>query len=280
MPKIKYRYCCSHSDILIELLNKNHIEYNISDFPTISCKLVNFDIISDKQIDEALEKHLVTIEPKPTCFVTKIYNPKEMRSAQWFSMWCDNMKIEELPNAPAYEYQCRKNELYANHRKQVRPFTLRKNVKWGTKRGFIAAMGDPTLLFISARTKDLLLQYSVSNIDFFPVINFSTNLPFDDVYQMIITNILPDEALIIDEADNCQKKTCGMCGKVQYWIDGTYQLKVKGNYLSTEHDVYATNKLFGAGFARREIIVSRRFYEIIQANKLGRTLHFEPILID
>lgn len=280
MPKIKFRYCCNYSDILIELLSENHIKYEISDFSAISCKLVNFDIMSDKEIVEALEKYLAVTEPKPTCTATKIFSPQEMRSAKWFSLWCDNMKIEELPNVPVYEYQCRTNEIYANHREQVRPFTLRKSIKWGTNRGFIAAMGDPTTLFVSARMKELILQYNITNIDFSPVINSSTNLPFDDVYQMVITNILPDEALIIDEADNCQKKTCDMCGKAQYWIDGTYQLKVKGDYLSAEHDVYATNKLFGAGFARREIIVSRRFYEIIQSNKLGRTLHFEPILID
>ncbi len=136
---------------------------------------------------------------------------------------------------------------------------------------------NPPIGIILCTAKDsIAAEYALGGLSN----NISTNLPFDDVYQMVITNILPDEALIIDEADNCQKKTCDMCGKAQYWIDGTYQLKVKGDYLSTEHDVYSTNKLFGAGFARREIIVSRRFYDLIQANKLGRTLHFEPILID
>lgn len=279
MPKIKYRYACTHSETLIELLDKNLIQYEISDFPTISLKLVVFCILNDKLVDEALKKHLDTMQPKPTCIATKIFGSKEMKSAEWFSLWCDNMKIEELPETPAYEYQCRANEIYVGHREQVRPFTLRKSVKWGNNRGFIAAMGDPTLFFISAKTKYLLLQNNVSNIEFSPVINLSANVPFDDVYQMMITNILPDEALVIEQSDNCHKSTCEICGKVQYQIDGTYQLKVKGSYLSAEQDVYATNKLFGGGFARREIIVSRRFYEIIQEHKLGRTLHFEPIII-
>lgn len=236
--------------------------------------------MNDEKIGKALEKCLAVADPKPTCFATKIFTPQEMHSAKWFSLWCDNTKIEEIPTVPAYEYQCRTNEIYANHREQVRPFTLKKSIKWGANRGFIAAMGDPTTLFVSAQTKELLLQHNIVNIEFYPVNKFSNNVPFDDIFQMTITKILPDEALIINEADNCKKVTCDICGRVQYWINGTYQLKVKAAFLSSEQDIYATNKLFGAGFARREIIVSRRFYEIIQEHKLGRTLHFEPIIID
>lgn len=65
MPKIRFRYCCNYSNILIDLLNENSIKYEISDFSAISCKLVAFHIMSDEKIGKALEKYLAVTEPRP-----------------------------------------------------------------------------------------------------------------------------------------------------------------------------------------------------------------------
>ena len=47
-----------------------------------------------------------------TCFKSLSFTKSEMSSAEWYSMLCDNMKIEEDGNHSAYEYSCR----YAENR--------------------------------------------------------------------------------------------------------------------------------------------------------------------
>lgn len=277
MPKINHRYCCNYTDDLVELLERNRVKFSISDFPSLSQRLVEFNICHADVANEKLNEEIRNT--KITCFVTKVFSKKEMDSATWFSLWCDNMKIEEMPDMPAHEYHCRINEIYAAHREQKRPFTLRKSVNWGANRNFVAAMGECTLLFSNMRAKQTLLQHNINGVVFGPVNRFSTGIPFDDMFQIIVTNILPRDALVIEEADNCRKSVCEICGREQYRIDGSFQLKVKESYLQSNVDAYATEKMFGAGFARREVIVSRKFYEITRNLKLDRTIHFEPILL-
>ncbi len=278
MPKLQLRYSCDYSDELVQQLQIKGIKYDVRDLrPTIQYRSISFSINSNELIDEAFCR--LVNQHQTTCFKKLQFSKKEMDSAEWFSMWCDNMKVEARPDVSTYLYECEYNKIYAKHRKQVQPFWLKKGIKWNNNRNFIALLGEPTCLFVNGHTRNLLQESVAHDIEYLSVINRATGEPYDTVFQFSPQTVIPRNDIIIEESDSCRKVVCQYCGKTQYDVDGAFRLMLKKtNYLS-EHDVLKTERLFGAGFARDMIIVSKRFYSLIEDNQLGRTLHFEPIII-
>ena len=277
MPKVQLRYCCHYSGELIRALEERGIRYEDSDFPAIGMHTVVFKM----QDDPSDASRLKTLADKSciTCFKSLVFSKSEMSSAEWYSMWCDNMKIEENGDHSAYEYSCRYAANRAQHRKQIRSFVLKKPIKWSANRFFVAMLGDNRTLLVKAQTKEILENSGIKGIYWLDVLD-KRGERYEDTFQLTAETVIPTEALILNKTEYRKKICCEICGKEQYSIDGTFQLRVRKSALNPAIDIAQTEAIFGEGFAKPATLVSKRFYETVVGNGLGKTMHFVPIILE
>lgn len=277
MPKVQLRYCCNYSEKLIRALEERGIQCEVSDLPTIGMHTIVFKMCDDQPDDSRLK----TLADKSciTCFKSLVFSKSEMNSAEWYSMWCDNMKIEEDGDHSAYEYSCEYAANRAQHRKQIRSFVLKKPIKWSANRFFVAMLGDGRTLLAKTQTKDILNNSGIKGICWLDVLD-KCGERFEDTFQLTAETVIPTEALILNEMEYRKKICCEICGKEQYSIDGSFRLRVRKSALNPAIDIVRTEAIFGDGFANPAILVSKRFYETVVRNGLGKTIHFEPIILE
>jgi len=272
MPKVQLRYCCNYSEELIRTLEEHGIQIQYG-----PSELIIFEMWDNQSDDSRLKK--LADKFCITCFKSLVFSKAEMSSAEWYSMWCDNMKIEEDGERSAYEYSCKYAVNRAQHRIQIRPFVLKKPVKWSANRFFAAMLGDASTLLVKAHTKEILENSGIKGACYSEVLD-RRGEEYADIFQLTADTVIPTEALILNSSDYRKKIICKNCGREQYSIDGGFRLRVRRNALNPSVDITQTETIFGEGFAEPAIIVSKRFYEAVMENGMGRTMHFEPILLE
>lgn len=275
MSTVVKNYSCILYPELVEYLNEKEIPYTIKAGYGKGEQRIMFSI-NESQDDDVFKK-IIKIRYTLLCTKERVFSEKEFNSAKWFSMWCDNMKIEENEDSDTFQYECNFGKGRYYHKKQVNPYVVDKTVKWTSNRFFISGYLSSTHLFVKDKTKYLLMDSGFDEFEYWPVLYAKSREQMKDVYQIIPKHKLSDTALILEESESCKKKACKVCGSVQYVIDGGFQLKVKEEYLENGIHVYQTNELFGYGFTNNCVIVSREFYNFIKKNHMDKSLHFNPI---
>lgn len=90
----------------------------------------------------------------------------------------------------------------------------------------------------------------------------------------------PGLALVNDTI--IEANTCKKCGNTKYLPSGRGVIYKKEAFTNINADIVMSDELFGAGdlhFAIRDIIISRKFYEIITANRFDKQLRLEPVML-
>lgn len=117
----------------------------------------------------------------------------------------------------------------ANHRNQVSPYEFRNLIKWGKNHFYSSYFGGFETIFCDDLAKSIIKNAEFQDIEFMPVIHYKKGRYLDNVHQMIFSNVLPNESLILDK--HFIKKECDMCGTIQYEYSGLSRLGVHKEFL-------------------------------------------------
>ena len=123
---------------------------------------------------------------------------------------------------------------------------------------------------------NLIQNQDYVGIQFAPVIAYKKGCYAENIHQMIFSQVLPDEALILD--NGFQRTPCPLCGQIQYTYNMLSRIQVKKSFLGIS-DFYRTNEIFGDGFADPFLIVSNRVFRTLTQFKLTKNIEFQPLLL-
>lgn len=295
--KISRHFFESLSDYqdLIPVLKKAGIPYRTLLNPADEPYLLVFDIIVDSPewkifVDE-FPKHLSF----PNSSAQMIFDEKEVESARWLAMFCrleKDVACEDLEGITFSAAPCRHTCV------QIDDYRFKCKVIWGRSH-FLMPM-NVIDIFVDDLAKDVMIKEHLSGVDFRPVKKKKTDVIIPNVNQLVSTNILPQGTVIIgqgrvkekcewrgyhqvryDNGDVKEKLECSVCHKVQYICDDLYQFKLKREVLEKASlDCYTTADRFGMD-GQTQWIVSQRFYQVLKAHQMTRSLVFEPVeLVD
>lgn len=273
VPRVIYRYCCIYSAVLCCALDEAGIGYTLDTLPEriVICTL-DGETLHGSGLQPLLDARRIT------CISSLRFTKRELRDAPYFSLRCNYNKLEPASGTQPFDFSCIYAFDRAQHRVQTAPFTLAKPFRWGTH-SFVSELGNGTELFLKDRAKRSLEADALDGIDYRPVYRVGQATPLEDIFQLVPSHLLPTEALELPEEDISETVICPQCGRRQYVRKGHAQLRVRSAFLSQGFDLYATEELFGAGFAQRGLIVSQKFYQCVEKNALGRNLVFEPVIL-
>lgn len=273
MPRVEYRYCCTYSAALCRALDEAGIGYALDVLPEkiVICTL-DGEMLQTSGLQPLLDARRVT------CLTSLRFTKREKRDAPWLTLRCNYNKIEPANGTQPFALSCVSASGRAQHRAQIAPFTLTRPFRWGTH-SFVSELGSPTNLFLSARAKRLLDAEELDGLTYRPVYRAGQTAPLEDIFQLVPRHLLPTEVPELPAEDIAETVICPQCGRRQVVLKGHAQLRVRRAFLSQGFDLYATEAIFGAGFAQRALIVSQKFYRCIENNALGRNLIFEPVIL-
>lgn len=270
MPRVEYRYCCTYSAALCRALDEADVGYTVDALPEkiVICTL-DGETLQGRALQPLLDASRIT------CLSSLRFTEREREKAAWLTLRCGCNKL--VPADGAMPFVCRAPG-QVGHSEQIASFTLQRDVRWGA-RGFVTALENASVLFLSARVRRILEGEGLAGLAFLPVYRVGESAPLDDVFQLATPNLLPRDALELPAENIAETHACPHCGRRQYVLKGHAQLRIKKAALSAEKDIYFTDELFGAGIPQRGILVSQKFYQCIKRNALGRGLSFEPVIL-
>lgn len=273
--KTERYYCLPCDESLKQLLNS----YNIKvDYDADSTGLMTFSVYEED------DYFIKILDYLPKQYLgSYIYSKEELLNAEWLTMRSTNDKLEAVNTDHTFAFSCRtkKNFGYgeidiAYHRKQVFPYEFRHPIKWGKNHFYSSYFGGFETIFCDDLAKSIIKNEEFQDVDFMPVIHYRKNQYLDNIHQIILSNVLPNESLILDK--HFIKKECDICGAIQYEYSGLSRLGVYAEFLKNA-DFYRTNYIFGSGYTNAFNIVSNRVYRLITDKKIDRNLSFEPLLV-
>ena len=282
--KISRHFFESLSDYqdLIPVLKKAGIPYRTLLNPADEPYLLVFDIIVDSPewkifVDE-FPKHLSF----PNSSAHRIFDETEVESARWLTLFCrleKDVACDDLEGITFSLSSCR------HTRVQIDDYRFKHEVKWG-KCHFL----EPTTeidMFVDDLAKDVMIKEHLSGIDFRPVKKKKTDVIIPNVNQLISTSVLPQGTVVVGQKECKTKTECPICHRTRYTFGlihefNLYQFKLKREVLEkAPMDYYTTEDLFGDYAGTTQRIVSQRFYQVLKAHQMTRSLVFEPVdLVD
>ena len=226
----------------------------------------------------------------PVQFVTVIYMPQytqdELRNAQWLDVRNTSEKVDPVNIGTVDTYQCFiKMSSYGRplgyHKVQAEPYVLRKPLKWG-RASFVSATYHQERLFCNESTLRLLEQNGFVGIRTMPVLRKSTGQPVEDIVQIDIPHVIPDDAVV--PVCGMTEFVCEKCGMhMLRWGDGRSHFGLRKGVLDESVDLWKTKPMFfGRGdvaphSAQEQVIVSQRLYRFLVDHKLDRGFVFTPL---
>lgn len=259
---------------LIKYLDNNDIVYEHSN-------LTNFiilEVFTDEPYWNELENILKLHDKTPT-IVEKIYTKKELNNAEWFEIG-STYRLGYPQPEDEYKHITYDDSNYCpkcgGGLVQKDSFYINKLPKFKS-RNFYQPYWIEDELFVSTKVVDKFKEEKITGIEILDVKKYRKNETIDFVKQIKINEILP-KGLIINENELEKEIICGKCGKLKYIVKGSTVLRFKRNLFNDKPNFVKTYEQFGDGrICARDIIVSKRVYDIIISNNLGRGLIFEPI---
>lgn len=216
--------------------------------------------------------------------ITTVFTKAEIAKAEWFtirSKWrwdYPQPDSDDFGYIKGITYSGRCPECGANAI-QVGKFRVRKSPKWNTK-AFLMLNWVEDVLFLSEKAKTILEASDLKGFGFSEVLNTRGKAVVPDIYQLCVDNCLP-EGMLINEKYIRLKYQCPVCGTKKYVLTGRGVAYKKGALDGVKSDIIAGGDILGDGhLACRKLIISRKFYETIKANKLGNQLELHPVIFE
>lgn len=213
------------------------------------------------------------------CVSDTNFSPEELCRAQWLcvrSRWrFDYPQPEDTYHSVTYSLKkfC---PTCGSGLVQQEEFRLKKEPKWG-KRNFCMTNWVEDELFLSSKAKVLFEREPIPGISFQQVLDKNGKEAFSDIYQMVISEILP-EGLVEKQPCVGQRYCCLHCGTIKYHPNGRGQYVFRKETFDNAPLITKTAELFGWGTgATRLIIVHQSIYQLIKQNRMENSLIFEPI---
>lgn len=207
-----------------------------------------------------------------------LFTKKELDNAEWLYMrstW--KFGYPQPENAFGYTKTTYAGECpeCGKVNEQIAPFKMKSAPKWN-KRAFCEVNWVGGEMFLSDAAKGMFTNEGITGVSFLEVWDKKENA-FPDISQLVIETIL-EPGYICSFADGCEARLCSVCKTAKHVVNRRETLKFKKHIFDNQPDIVKTGDLFGDGhFAGRMILVRNKVYKAIVANKMNRTLEFQPI---
>ena len=219
------------------------------------------------------------------------YEKKDIKKAEWFIINTGEYQYPQPEDDFGYlnvtfnlDNHCR---LCGIGKIQNAPYRIKTNPKQFNKQ-FWGLHWEFSAIFVKQETKDILEREKIKGIRFSHLVLHKKNIPIEDFYQLHIDTTLSSgfsnyntktiTCKINNEEDLNKESTSHCCGRIKF------HHPMIGGYLFDKHifdngfDIIESNEYFGSGgSANRLQIVSKRFKDIVEKNKL-KGISFIPIM--
>ena len=144
-------------------------------------------------------------------------------------------------------------------------FRFKRTPKWG-RRNFCMTNWVYDEFFVSPKAKELLESSGLNGFDFVGVLNKSGKENLLDIYQMQISNILPEG--IIDTSEHIREiLNCSVCQKRKLLRNRRSEFKFKKEIFENAIDFVKSYERFGSELiASRLIFISQKAYRFLMQN--------------
>lgn len=159
---------------------------------------------------------------------------------------------------------------------QNRPLRLSGSVKMG-KRDDISGIWWMREFIVTKRFKELAEKAGLTGCEFWPVIKHGKNEPFEDIFQLKITGIMPkmaEETEIVQDFERTDK-----CGHMRTYVEGRIRYNLSD--LNDVPDFALTQEWFGMwGEYWRWPFMSQKAYRFFKENKISGMRFYPPEILD
>lgn len=207
------------------------------------------------------------------------YDQAEYDAASWYTLrstwhWSypqpeeNSAYCDLVYNIPCKTCRCEKE--------QKGLFRVRSAPKWGPKKYFAMLYWVEDELFASDKCVELLKRYQITGLEFLDVLHYKKSEKIPDLNQLKVTNTIPE---CIDKQGSGIRSVnhCPQCGSTLLLEDGRPLLWDKKAFDGLQLDAYKTTDMFGERVGSHIILISKRFYSMLQAEKATRSLVIEPV---
>ena len=280
--RYRYYYCERTSERLINYLTVESIKYNVTEGISAgryACPaLVSFNIWAD---DKNAEQHMQALNAISQFGPTKYaeYSSRDYSKAAYLMMRPKSQSVEIVNPDEAFQYSCQwVNSVgmhLRKHEKQVGPVVIAKEPDIRKSTAFWSEDTGFSVFFASKKVVDLVNQHPLVGISF-PKVKLRNGNESENIFQMISPNIITQDCIGMENLKIVE--TCLVCGKEQFFLDHAEQLHVDFSKLPVDSDLYLTESIFGEGDPEPMFIISQRFYQLLNENKLARNVVFTPVV--
>ena len=238
------------------------------------------ELFKDDPKFNVLEEYLNEQNLEPIISFDEVFSEKEMLSAPIMQM---------VPNSHRGGYPQPENKYidvsYDENsgcpectygKIQNRPLHLSGAVKMG-KRDDISGIWWMREFIVTKRFKELAEEAKLTGCEFWPVIKQGKNEPFEDIFQLKITGVMPkmsEETQIIQSCEYGNK-----CGHMRTYVEG--RICYNASDLENVSDFALTQEWFGMlGEIWRWPFMSQRAYRFFKENKISGMRFYPPEILD
>ena len=261
----------SNARELMELLDLYNVPYDAN------YGLCSFDIGEREEYEQrilelAQKTHAVDI-------MHTEYDQAEYEAASWYtlrSMWHwsypqpeDGFAYRDL----VYNIPCKTCEC---GRSQKDLFRVRFAPKWGPKKYFAMLYWVEDELFAPDKCVEMLRRYQITGFESLDVVHYKRGEKISDLNQLKVTDTI-QEGVNKNGPGIRSIGRCPQCGSTLILANGRPLVWDKKAFDGLDKDMYKTSDMFGETSGSHRLLISKRFYSMLQAEKATRSLVIEPV---
>lgn len=221
-----------------------------------------------------LEKYNITSD-----YATE-FTKADIRNAEWFEIraksWLGYPKPEHSWKENTYDLAspdyC---HLCGAGLKQVNPFRLGANQPKSKKSSFFAPGWVFDEVFVTTEVQQIFRQSGVTGVEYLAPLRTGTQQPFDKLRQLVVMNQLQN-ALVNHPV--FEPTTCDKCDQLIHRASRRAKIFNQSAFVNAP-DFVRTSEWFGNGkISQQSILVSRKVYDLIQAEK-WRGIRMQPVVL-
>ncbi len=209
------------------------------------------------------------------------YSEAERSAAAWLEITPKFQTVEILNEDASFSLSCTyigaDGAEHAQHSRQIAPFEIKDEIKWGKRKSFAAPDHGGSEVFTCGAVKQLVKDASITGCDFLAVLNRKTGLPCKDTFQLVAQTEVPMESILLGQGET--EQVCPLCGKTQFVLENAYQFHLVQHLLPTTIDAIRTPAVFHDGQAEAVTLISQKFYQALKVSGLCYGLDFTPAIM-